>query len=78
MEYGILVAESAAPDFVSRPFQVLGPVESLEDAKRHVREYLQWANPDVDIAADRYVIHRRNVDGSYVIRETIDLENIGA
>lgn len=73
MEYGILIAESDAGSY-----QVIGEVSSRQHAKEMVRMYLQWADPESDLCPDRFIIHKRNVNGTYAVRDEVDLNNLSS
>ena len=69
MEYGILVVESE----VSGEYQIIGPVDSPDEAREIVKGYL-WNGPDSGcLAPGTFVIHRRGQWGWYTIRETLEV-----
>ena len=66
MEYGILIAEQ------SDGYQVIGAVDSMNDAWELIASYVKYG-PDAEyLAPDRFVIVRRDHRGAYTIREVIE------
>jgi hypothetical protein len=68
MEYGILTAESESGDY-----QIIGPVDSIDEAREIARNYLAHGPESDCLAPDRFVIHRRGPWGWYTIREIVNL-----
>jgi hypothetical protein len=72
MNYGILVAEEyAGHELID--YQIVGEIDSPEDAPRMVAEYLALGPENNLLAPDRFVIIRRGQHGFYNIREVIEL-----
>ena len=74
MEYGILVAEHDGAGYevcgVSA-FQIVSSVDSIDEAKEHIANYIVHG-PECDLLApDRFVIVRRDQNGYYTRREVI-------
>jgi hypothetical protein len=69
MEYGILVAESE-----DGQYQVIGAVDSIDEARELAEKYLVRAVDSGSIAPDRFVIHRRGEWGWYTVREPLELD----
>jgi len=66
MEYGILVVESE-----DGQYQIIGPVDSVAEAKEIAQNYTVHG-PDSDcLAPDRFVIVRRGQWGWYTRRELL-------
>jgi hypothetical protein len=71
MEYGILVAESDTEGIGVWTYQIIGAVDSLEEAREIAQNYTVHG-PDSDcLAPDRFVIVRRGQWGWYTRRELL-------
>jgi hypothetical protein len=70
MEYGILVAEQEIGETWGG-YQIIGPIDSIDEAKEHIANYIT-NGPECDLLApDRFVILRRDTNGYYTRREVI-------
>ena len=70
MEYGILIAENHdGPELGG--YQIIGPVDSIPEAKEHVANYLIHGPASDCLAPDSFVIMRRDQNGYYTIREPL-------
>lgn len=68
MEYGILVAE----DRSIVAYQIVCAVDSVDEAKEHIDNYIAHG-PDCDLLApETFVIMRRDGNGYYTRREEIE------
>jgi hypothetical protein len=71
MEYGILIAESDCAQRTIGEYQIIGAVDSLEEAREIAQNYTVHG-PDSDcLAPDRFVIVRRGQWGWYTRRELL-------
>lgn len=71
MEYGILVVEDS-----NELYQILGAVWSINEALEMAENYESLAspeNPDASVPPTQYVIIRRNANGFYTRRESLEL-----
>ena len=75
MEYGILVAEHDGEGIENcgvPAFQIVSSVDSIEEAKEQIANYITYG-PECDLLApDRFVIVRRDQNGYYTRREVIE------
>ena len=67
MNYGILVAE--CEDI----YQIIGAVDSKDEALELAREYERTADPDHDCPPEVFVINRRDDAGRYTVREVLEV-----
>jgi hypothetical protein len=67
MNYGILVVEC------EDMYQIIGAVDSKDEALELAREYERTADPDRDCPPEVFVINRRNDVGRYTVREVLEL-----
>ena len=67
MNYGILVVES------DDLYQIIGAVDSKDEALELAREYERTADPDRDCPPESFVIHRRDQVGRYTVREVLEV-----
>jgi hypothetical protein len=67
MNYGILVAEC------DDMYQIIGAVDSKDEALELAREYERTADPDRDCPPEAFVINRRDDVGRYTVREVLEL-----
>ena len=68
MEYGILIAEQESE---VAPYQVVGTVDSVREAKELIENYIA-VGPDCDLLApEHFVIMRRDQNGFYTRREQV-------
>jgi hypothetical protein len=65
MNYGILVVESDGM------YQIIGTIDSKDEALELAREYERTADPDRDCPPETFVINRRDDVGRYTVRETL-------
>jgi hypothetical protein len=68
MEYGILVAVSEEGDY-----QIIGRVDSVEEARNMAWEYIDHGPMSDLMAPDYFVIDRRSTGGWYTKREKLEL-----
>ena len=74
MEYGILVVEADVEGIgVWDHYQIIGPVDSITEAREIAHNYLAHGPESDCLAPDRFVIHRRGHGGWYTVRETMEL-----
>ena len=73
MEYGILIAESDCALRTIDEYQIIGAVDSPEEARELAQNYLANGPDSSCLAPDRFVIHRRGEWGWYTIREIVNL-----
>jgi hypothetical protein len=74
MEYGILVVEADVEGIgVWDHYQIIGPVDSIDEAREIAQNYLVNGPESGCLAPDRFVIHRRGPWGWYTIREVVNL-----
>jgi hypothetical protein len=73
MEYGILTAESLETPNVIGDYQIIGPVDSIDEAREIAQSYLTHGPESDCLAPDRFVIHRRGPWEWYTIREIVNL-----
>ena len=66
MEYGILVVESE-----DGQYQIIGPVDSVSEAKEIAENYTVHGPDSGCLAPDRFVIVRRGQWGWYTRRELL-------
>ena len=75
MEYGILIAEHDGEGIENcgvPAFQVVSAVDSIEEAKDHIDNYIRFGSDNDLLAPDRFVIVRRDSNGYYTRREVIE------
>ena len=65
MNFGILVVEC------DDMYQIIGAVDSKDEALELAREYERTADPDRDCPPETFVINRRDGAGRYTVRETL-------
>jgi hypothetical protein len=68
MNYGILVAEC------DDMYQIIGAVDSKDEALELARGYERTADPDRDCPPETFVINRRDDVGRYTVREALDVQ----
>ena len=68
MNFGILVVE--CDDMC----QIIGAVDSKDEALELAREYERTADPDRDCPPETFVINRRDDVGRYTVREALDVQ----
>jgi hypothetical protein len=68
MNYGILVVE--CDDL----YQIIGAIDSKDEALELAREYERTADPDRDCPPEVFVINRRDDVGRYTIREVLEVK----
>jgi len=73
MEYGILIAELDDESWAQNSYQIIGDVDSIDEAREIARNYLIHGPDSGCLAPDRFVIHRRGEWGWYTIREIVNL-----
>jgi hypothetical protein len=71
MEYGILVAESDCALRTIGEYQIIGAVDSLEEAREIAQNYTVHGPDSGCLAPDRFVIVRRGEWGWYTRRELL-------
>jgi hypothetical protein len=67
MNYGVLVVEC------EKMYQIIGAVDSKDEALELAREYERTANSDRDCPPESFVINRRDDVGRYTIREVLEV-----
>ena len=67
MSYGILVVES---DSI---YQIIGEVDSKEEALELAREYERTADIERDCPPESFVINRRDDVGRYTVLEVLEV-----
>jgi hypothetical protein len=67
MNYGILVVEC------DELYQIIGAVDSKDEAFELAREYERTADPDRDCPPGQFVINRRDHVGRYTVREMLEV-----
>ena len=67
-ECGILVVEC------DDMYQIIGAVDSKDEALELAREYLPTANMEQDCLPEAFVINRRDDAGRYTVREALNTE----
>jgi hypothetical protein len=73
MEYGILTAESDAAESDGGDYQIIGAVDSPDEARELAQNYLVNGPEDGLLPPDRFVINRRGIGGWYTRRELLEL-----
>ena len=68
MNFGILVVEC------DDMYQIIGAVDSKDEALELAREYERTADPDRDCPPETFVINRRDDVGRYTVREALDVQ----
>ena len=66
MNYGILAVES------EDMYQIIGAVDSKDEALELAREYERTADPNRDCPPESFVINRRDQFGRYTVREVLE------
>jgi hypothetical protein len=54
-------------------YQIIGAVDSKDEALELAREYERTADPDRDCPPAVFVINRRNDVGRYTVREVLEV-----
>ena len=69
MNYGILVAEC------DDMYQIIGAVDSKDEALELARGYERTADPDRDCPPETFVLNRRDDVGRYTVREVLIIKS---